>query len=178
MAFAEIPRGLADLQVSPIIGDTPGTWADVPGARSLTWSIDADSDELEGDNDIIAKVQNPRSLTGSIEVGRINLASQVTMLGGEVETEGETPNAISRQKIAGGVNVSYFRIAGQAPGVDAEGSAYRVTVLRALATSGPSETMEVNSWNTPTIDFEGLSEDGILVVREQYETEVALPPSA
>lgn len=177
MAFAEIPRGLGDLQVAPIVGGEPGVWVDIPGARSLSFNFEADTDELEGDNAIIAKVRNAGSLSGSIEVGRINLASQVVMVGGELETEGESPNAITRLSQSGGVDINYFTIAGQAPGVDVEGSAYRVTILQALSASGPSETMEVNSWNTPTIDFEGLERDGFLIIREQFETEMPLPPA-
>ena len=177
MAFAEIPRGLADLQIAPLVGDTPGTWVDIPGARTLSFNTEADSDELEGDNGIIAKVRNPFSLSGNIEVGRINLASQAVMVGGQAETTGTTPNSVTSLAQSGGVDVAYFTIAGQAPGVDVEGSAYRVTLLKLLTTSGPSETLEVNSWNTPTIDFEGLEVDGDLLIREQYETEVALPPA-
>ncbi len=178
MAFAEIPRGLADLQVAPLVADVPGAWADVPGARTLSFNTESESDELEGDNDIIAKVRNPSTLSGSIEVGRINFASLAVMLGGTVETTGVTPNAVSELEQAGGVSVSYFQIAGQAPGVDVEGSAYRVTIMKALVTSGLDESMEVNSWNTPSLDFEGLALGGILLRRQQFETEVALPPAA
>lgn len=177
MSFGEIPRGLSDLQVAPLVGDTPGTWVDIPGARTLSFNVEADSDELEGDNQIIAKVRNAPSLSGNIETGRINLSSQATMIGGEVETEGETPNSISELKQSAGSDIVYFTLAGQAPSVDTAGSAYRVTLLKLLATSGPSETLEVNSWNTPTIDFEGLGVDGFLLTRQQYETEVPLPPA-
>ena len=58
------------------------------------------------------------------------------------------------------------------------GSAYRVLIHKALTSSGLDETMEVNSWNTPSLDFEGLAVNGILLTREQYQTEVPLPPAA
>lgn len=180
MGVAEIPRGLADLQVAPLTGSafTLGAWVDVPGARSLAFAISSDSDELEGDNKIIAKARNPKSLTGSIEIGQINLAALAVMLGGEAETTGTAPAAVTKLEEADGVTNAYYRICGQAPGVDAEGSAYRATILRAITTSGLDETMEVNAWNTPSLDFEGLAHNGVLLVREQFETEVALPPAA
>ena len=176
MGLAEIARGLGDLQVAPLTGanDTLGAWVDVPGSRSLAFNVESDMDELEGDNDIIAKVRQPKSLSGSIELGRINLAALAVMLGGQVETTGVTPNAVTKLAESAGSDVSYYRIAGQAPGVDVAGSAYRVTIQKALTTSGLDETMEVNSWNTPGLDFEGLAVGGILLVREQYETQTQI----
>lgn len=182
MAYGEIPRGLADLQVAPLTGETPGTWVDVPGARTLSFNTESDSDELEGDNTVIAKVRNPKSLSGSIEIGKINLAALAVMLGGAVTTDGDTPNEITELDELDTTDVAYYAIAGQAPGVDAAGSAYRVLIHKALTTSGLDESMTVNDWNTPTLDFEALSvmKDGdkVLLTRQQYETAVALPPAA
>lgn len=176
MAYAEIARGLADLQVAPLTGagDTPGAWVDVPGARSLSFNTESDSDELEGDNQIIAKVRNAPSLSGSIELGQINLAALAVMLGGTVQTTGTAPNEVSKLEQSSANVTAFYTIAGQAPGVDAAGSAYRVTVKKAITTSGLDETMEVNSWNTPSLDFEGLAVGGVLLVREQYQTEAAI----
>jgi hypothetical protein len=179
MGVAEIARGLGDLQVAALgAGDIATTWVDVPGSRSLAFNVSSDSDELEGDNSIIAKVRNPKSLSGSIEIGQINLAALAVLLGGEAETEGTGDTAVTKLIEAAGVGTSFYRICGQAPGVDVEGSAYRVTILKALTTNGLDETLEVNAWNTPTLDFEGLASGGKLLVREQYATEVALPPAA
>jgi hypothetical protein len=176
---AEIARGLGDLQVAPLTGaDVVGSWVDVPGSRSLSFNISSDSDELEGDNRIIAKVRNPKSLTGSIEIGQINLAALAVLLGGAAETTGTGDTAVTKLEESAGLSTGSYRICGQAPGVDMEGSAYRVTILKALTTNGLDETLEVNAWNTPTLDFEGLASNGKLLVREQYAKEVALPPAA
>lgn len=176
---AEIARGLGDLQVAPYAaGGTLGAWVDVPGSRSLAFNVSSDSDELEGDNSIIAKVRNPKSLTGSIEIGQINLAALAVLLGGEAETEGTGATAVTKLEESAGVGTSTYQVCGQAPGVDEEGSAYRVTILKALTTNGLDETLEVNAWNTPTLDFEGLAVGGKLLVREQFATEEALPPAA
>ena len=178
MGHAEIARGLAALQVAPLTGaDVVGSWVDVPGSRSLAFAVSSDVDELEGDNGIIAKTRTPKSLSGSIEIGQINLAALAVLLGGTVETEGTAPEVVTSLKESAGVGTAYYRIAGQAPGVDVEGSAYRVTVLKALTTNGLDETMEVNSWNTPTLDFEGLDSGGFLLIREQFQEMVALPPA-
>lgn len=175
MGYAEIARGLADLQVATLTGaDVAGTWVDVPGARSLSFNTESESDELEGDNQIIAKVRNAPSLSGSIELGQINLAALAVMLGGSVQTTGTTGSQVSKLAQSSTVANAFYTIAGQAPGVDAAGSAYRVTIKKAITTTGLDETMEVNSWNTPSLDFEGLAVGGVLLIREQYQTEVAI----
>lgn len=179
MTFGEIARGLEQLQVGALTGSetTPSTWVEVPGPRSLTFNTESDSDELEGGNRIIAKVQNPSSLSGSIELGYVNLAALAVLLGSTVETEGTTPDQIVRLEQSDNPGTNYYQIVGQAPAVDQAGAAYRVTILKALTTSGPDETLETNAWNTPGIDFEGLPVDGVLVVREQFETAEDLPPA-
>jgi hypothetical protein len=55
------------------------------------------------------------------------------------------------------------------------GTGYRADLKKCLITSGPNETMSVNDWNTPTLDFEGVAVGGILLTRTQYETYEALP---
>lgn len=178
MGYGEIPRGLSDLQVAPLTGNTPGTWVDVPGIRTLSFNMDADSDELEGSNQVIAKVMNPPSLTGSIELGRLNPAALAVLLNGSAETDGTTPNAVTTLDQTNEANMSYIQIAGQAPSADLEGSAYRVILMKVLTTGGPDESLSVNAWNTPTINFEGLDIDGVAIRRQWYETEAALPPSS
>src|SRR5690606_35033777 len=113
--------------------------------------------------------------TGSIQIARINLAALAVMLGGEVETDGV--DGVTRLDQSSTADMSFYSIAGQAPGVDVSGSAYRVIIPKAPTTSGLDEAMAVNSWNTPTLDFEGLAVNGVLLTREQYETAVPLPPA-
>lgn len=180
MAYGEIPRGLSDLQVGALnASNVVSTWVDVPGPRSLSFNTESDSDELEGGNRIIAKVQNPASLNGSIELGQINFAALGVFLNAQVETSGTAGNEISQIDQKDDPGVSYYGIVGQAPGVDVAGSAYRARIMKALTTSGPDETMETNSWNTPSIDFEGLPVNGVLISRFQYEDieDAVLPPT-
>lgn len=174
MAFGEIPRGLEDLKVAVLTADTPGSSVDVPGARSLTWNVESDSDDLEGDNAVIATVRNPKSLTGSVEIGRINLAALAAMAGGTVGTSGTTPNVIQTLNESSASATVYFQATGQAPSQDSSGSAYRALLKKLLVTSGPNESMTVNEWSTPTLDFTGVAISGVLLTRSNYETSAAL----
>jgi hypothetical protein len=176
MAYGQIGRGLDDLGVYVLgAGDTPGSKVDIPGSRSLAFTVESDSDELEGDNSVIAVVRNPKSLSGSIEIGMISLSGLAAMVGGTAGTTGSTPNAITTLDESSAAPARYFQAIGQAFSQDQNGSAYRVTLKKLLVTSGPDETMSVNEWNTPTLDFEGVAVGGVLLTRAQYETSAALP---
>src|SRR5690242_566361 len=94
--FGEIPRGLDDLKVYVVgVADALGTAVDVPGAQSLEWSVKPDSDELRGDNQVIALVRNPKSVSGTIRIAKINLPAIAAMVGGTVGTGGSGATEIT-----------------------------------------------------------------------------------
>lgn len=171
-AGGEIPRGLSDLGVYAY----PGLLrVDVPGVRSLAFTVESDSDQLEGDNSVIAVVRNPKSITGSIEIGQINLAALSAMVGNTVQNGGTGTAETLTLDESSAAPALYFRILGQAFSQDVNGTGYRVDIKKCLVTSGPNETMSVNDWNTPSLDFEGVAVGGVLLSRIQYETYDPLP---
>jgi hypothetical protein len=172
--YGEIPRGLDQMDVAVLTGDTPGTPVVVPGIRGLSFTVESDSDTLEGDNQVIATVRNPKSLTGSIEIGRINLAGMAAMLGGTVASSGSTPNTILALDESSAAGSQYFQVRGNTHSQDSSGSGYRVTLNKVQVTSGPDESLTVNEWNTPTLDFTGVAISGVLLKRQGYETYTAL----
>jgi hypothetical protein len=174
MSFGEIPRGIEDLGVYPLTADVAGSKVDVPGARSLAFNVESDSDELHGDNAVIAIVRNAAKLTGTIEVGRTNLAALAVMLGGTAATSGSTPNSITALDQSATAGSIYFQAQGQTYSQDATGSGYRVTLNKLLVTGGPNETLAVDEWSTPSLDFEGIAISGALLKRQNYETYTAL----
>ena len=177
MAYGEIPRGLEDLRVAPVtgVGNTVGTFADVPGVRTFEVNISQDADRLEGDNKVIAVAPSAKSLSGSIELGQINLAALAVMKGGTVATTGTTPDAVSELDEEDTLVIKYFCIQTAAPSADVAGSEYQIEVKKVLATGGLSETMTVNDWDTPGIDYEGVAVAGVLMTRRQFETAEGLP---
>jgi hypothetical protein len=170
MAFGEIGRGAEDAKVAVLTGDTPGSNIDVPGIRSVSWNVESDSDEFEGDNSVIATVRNPKTLTGSIEVARMNLAAFAAMTGGTAATSGSTPNQIIALDESASAVTQYYQLIGQTYSQDTSGSGYRVTLNKLLTTSGPDESLTVNEWSSPTLDFTGVARGGNLLRRQNYET--------
>jgi hypothetical protein len=172
--YGEIPRGLQQMYINAMTGDTPGSNVQVPGIRGLNFTVASDSDTLEGDNGVIATVRNPKELTGSVELGRINLAAMAIFSGQSVSPAGSSPNVIlSLDEISSSTTV-YVQIQGNTYSQDSSGSGYRVVLKKCLITSGPDESMTVNDWNTPTLDFTGIAVSGVLLTRKGYETYVAL----
>ena len=172
--YGEIPRGLQQLVVNVLTNDTPGANILVPGSRGLTWNVESDSDTLEGDNAIIATVRNPKSLSGSVEIGRIGLTPLAAMAGGVVGSSGVTPNVILALDETASAVASYFQAVGQTYSQDTGTSGYRATLKKLLVVSGPNESLTTGEWNTPTLDFEGVARGGSLLTRAGYEAYVAL----
>lgn len=175
MAYGQIPRGLDDLKVYVLTADTPGSAVDVPGAQSLEWSVESDSDELRGDNVAIALVRNPKTVSGTIRIARIDLSAIAAMVGGTVVTAGTTPNETKALEESSAAPARYFQIIGQAGSQDANGSAYRITIYKALVTGGPNESLTIDEWSTPEFEFEAIANtSGNLLQRKNYETAVAV----
>lgn len=171
----EIPRGLDDLKVYPLVADVPGTAVDVPAAQALEWSVESDSDELRGDNQAIALVRNPKTVSGTIRVARINLTAFAAMVGGTVAVTGTGTAEISTLEETSAAPALYFQIVGQASSADINGSAYRVTIYKALVTGGPNESLTIDEWSTPEFEFEAIANaSGNLLKRQNYETAIAV----
>lgn len=176
VAAGTIARGLGDLLVYPVgAADALGTGVDVPGIRTLEWSIDSDTDELEGDNTVIAIARGAKKGSGSLELGKVYLPAYVVMFGGTFTVPGTSPNKINTYEEPATPSTNYFAICGQTFSLDTSGSAYRVTIWKALAAT-PDESLSQGEWNTPTVNFENLpNASNKFIRREQFETQTSIP---
>lgn len=174
MAFAEMSRGIADLKVAVLdASDVPGTTVDVPGAQALEWSIESDSEELRGDNQVIAVVREAKSLTGTIRFAQNNLDAVASLIGGTVTTTGTTPAVVDTLEVASASSAAYVQIQGQVPGLD--GGGYRVVIHKALITSGPGGALADGEFNIPEMEFTAVANaSGNLMAHKQYETYTAI----
>lgn len=178
----EIPRGLSDLKAS-IVGalDVPGTSVDIPGVQALTWNVTSNSQDVQGDDATIAIARDAKGLDGSFRIAKINLEGLAQVNGGTATTTGTTPAQIKVLYEASAAPSRYLQLVGQSNSYDLSGSAYRVTLYKALVTGGPNETLEAGNWNTPELQFQGVAttatgaQAGALLKRELFETLVAVP---
>lgn len=178
MAYSDgaIPRGLDYLGIvvldsddEPPIVDT--NLIEVPGPRALNFTIESNSDELEGGNATIAVARDAKKVTGSVELGIMNLQALAAFTGGTAVVSGSGSNHVTTLEESSASPTQYIQIAGQAPDRRTTSAAYRVVIYKALVTSGPDESLTTGAWDTPTLDFEATENpDGNLLKRQHFET--------
>lgn len=174
MAFGEIVKGVKDLKVAVMTGDTPGSNIDVPGIKSFSVNVESESDEQRGDDSVLATTQEAKSLAVSLTAAAANAAAFGAITGATVTTSGTTPNVIILYKETAVPAGRYVQITGQGTGRDATGSAFRMKVLKAGVASGPTWDMGEGAWMEPSVDLTGIAVSGFLAELSNYETEVAI----
>ncbi len=171
---AQVPFGIDDLAVYTLSStDVVGTKVDVPGSRTLEFTLEFDTEELRGDNQLLHTQSFGKRVTGSLEAAQYDTSALAAITGAAVPAlTGTTPNQILTYTEPSAIANRYVQIVGQATAVD--GGAFRVTIFKAKLTGGPSINMAEGSFSTPTLDFTGVAKAGNLFRIEQYETGVAI----
>jgi hypothetical protein len=168
-----VPRGLEDLKVALLTGDTPGSNVDVYGSKAISWDVESDSDEQTGDNTVIAVVRLPKRLTGSMTLGSVPLAALAVMVGGTATPSGSTPNQLVTLNESATAGSTYFQATATTYNRAVSGEGYQVSLKKLLVTSGPAEELSTDAWDEPTLDFEGIAISGTLLSRIHQETYTA-----
>lgn len=173
--FGEIARGNAEIGLYAYAAGVPSTAkVAVPGGQAVTWSVDQNSEDLDGEDTIIATAYDAKAGSGQMTWGKMILTALAVLVGGTVTVTGTGTAEIATHEETDGVPPQ-FQLSTQAVGMDADGSGYRVTFPRCRAQS-PAEGLSQRAYNTPQVNFRFLpGAGGVLIRREQYETLVPLP---
>jgi hypothetical protein len=107
--------GLRDVGLTPLgaDGETPGTKVDLPASRTLSFQEGVSTEELRGDDALLALRDTATQISWSLESGGISIAAIKVITGGTVTTSGTTPNQKSTLNKKGTDNRPYFKIEGQ-----------------------------------------------------------------
>jgi hypothetical protein len=154
VAWGELPFGIRDVRILPLVGDTPGTGIDVPRIRTVDLGVESDSTELEGDDVRVAIHSFGKRLTGSIEAGGINLDALAVMEGGAVTPGGVLPNRIVTYAVLGTQSQGYFKLIGHMYGDDA--GDLHIIAYRVKATSGPNYSFNNGEFALTNCDLEAV----------------------
>lgn len=159
VAYGEIPFGCRDAKIYPYTA--PATYAtgiDVPRIRQVTFNVVRDSEELEGDDVVVAVQTFAKKLEGSIEAGGINLAVLAVLEGGTVAAEAGTgsDNYTAYRVMATDVE-GYFGLVAKA--IANDGGALWIRVYKVKATSGPEINFENGAFGLTTCDLEAVFAD-------------------
>ncbi len=173
--FGDAVKGITDLRVTTVTGDTPGgTHTDIVGVKGLSVQVSSDSDQQTGDDSVLYIVQANKVLDVNFSSANGNLAALAVLTNTTVTATGTTPNRVNAWSDPAVANTAYVQLVGQAQGRDATGSAMRVTVLKAQVVGGPNWDFSDDAWLEPEVDLQGVGRDvsgtKYLYKIENYET--------
>lgn len=157
MPIGEGVRGIEDLQVAALSGDTPGAYTDVTGVKSFSISVASDTDEQMGDDSVLMTVQENKTLDITVTSAYANLSALAVVTGAALDDNGLTGGSLQTfWQDPAAANTVYVQLTGQAKGRDTSGSALRITVLKAQLTGGPNWDLSEGAWMEPELTFTGI----------------------
>ena len=108
---AVAPFGLRELKLVPI---PSGTAVALPWARTLKFTEEPVTNELDADDTTVASVTFLKNVSWELEQGGIDLTAYAALTGRTVTQTGTTPNQVATMKGKGGDAYPYFKLYGRA----------------------------------------------------------------
>lgn len=87
-----LPFGLRDVKIFPLTGETPGTGVDLPNARTFSFTEASESEELRGDDGVVAIHDLGSAVEWELEAGGLSFEAVKSLFGGGIVESGTTPN--------------------------------------------------------------------------------------
>src|SRR6202000_3209388 len=88
-----LPYGLRDVKVATLdSAGVKGTLVDLPAGQSLEFQESTSSQQLRGDDDIVAQRVTIDSVSWTLESGGISFEAYTVVAGGAITSTGTTPN--------------------------------------------------------------------------------------
>lgn len=171
-----LPFGLRDVKIRPMPpgSETPGASVDFPNARTFSFSETTDSEELRGDDGVVAVHDLGSGVDWELEGGGYSFEAIAAMYGGTVASAGVTPNQTKTYEKLDNDIRPYFEVEGQA--ISDSGGDFHVIIAKAKATGELSGEMADGSfWLTGASGRAiGRSSDRMLYTVVQNETIAAI----
>jgi hypothetical protein len=88
-----LPYGLRDVKVATLDATgVKGTLVDLPNSQTFEFEETTSTQELRGDDKVVAKRTTVDAVSWTLEAGGISLEASVVMFGGTITASGTTPN--------------------------------------------------------------------------------------
>lgn len=166
-----LPYGVRDVKLRPYTGEVPAvTSIDFPNVRTLSFSEAEDSEELRGDDGIVAIHGAGPSVSWELEGGGLSFEAVKALYGGTITETGTTP-AQKKTWVKKNSDVRpYNEIEGQA--ISDSGGDVHVVLRKAKATGELSgEFADQSFWLTGASgQAVGRLSDGVIYEFTQNET--------
>jgi hypothetical protein len=128
-----LPFGLRDVKLFPIsAAGVVGAGVDLPASRTFSFSEAEDSEELRGDDGVVAVHGLGASVDWELEGGGISFEALKVINGGTITESGVTPTQVKTYSKKETDSRPYFRVEGQA--ISDSGGDFHVILYKCKAT--------------------------------------------
>lgn len=132
VASSAIPFGLREVALRELTNGTPGSSVFLPAGRTFSFSEEVDSEELRGNDAIVATHDSTPRVNWDLEGGGISLEAWAILAGGTVTTTGVSPNEVKTLAKEGVDSRPEFEVEGRA--ISDSGGDFHIKVYRCKAT--------------------------------------------
>lgn len=144
-AATGLPYGLRDVKVASLSpAGVLGTLVDLPNAQTLEFTETTSSQELRGDDQIVAQRTAVDAVEWTLASGGINFEAMKVIAGGTITQTGTTPNIQKRWRRMGGEGYPDFYAEGQA--MSESGGDHHTVIHRAKATTISGTHQDQEFW--------------------------------
>lgn len=145
LAVNRLPYGLRDVKVCTLdSAGVKGTLVDLPNAQTLEFQEETESQELRGDDAVVATRTTVSSVSWTLEAGGIAFEAMTVIAGGTVSSSGTTPNVVKSWVRMGTDSYPDFYISGLA--MSESGGDHVTKIHRAKATQISGSHTDQEFW--------------------------------
>ncbi len=175
MSYGQKPLGLREVVFANAAGDT---FAALDAAQKLSMKERVSSNELRGNDRVVALVTYSEAVDLELELGGIPLDAYALMTGRTVTVSGTTPTEQRSYDIVGDECFPYFQVSGRAIGDDCQGDVhalfYKVKLTDGIEGEFADGQFFVTKATMVAVKDATAGKVGTIV---QHETGSALPTS-
>lgn len=147
LSVNRLPYGLRDIKVATLDNaGVKGTLVDLPNAQTLEFQESTETQELRGDDVIVAQRTTVNGVEWTLEAGGISFEAMVVVAGGAITSTGVTPNVKKSWTRLGTDAYPDFFMEGQA--MSESGGDHHVVIYRAKATQISGTHADQEFWVT------------------------------
>lgn len=143
LAVNRLPYGLRDIKVATLDNaGVKGTLVDLPNAQTLEFQEETETQQLRGDDSVVAARTTISNVAWTLEAGGISFEAMVIIAGGVVASTGSTPNVVKTWTRLGTDSYPDFYLSGLALSESAGDHVTKIHRAKATQISGSHTDQE------------------------------------
>lgn len=180
-SFGAPQFGLADAKIAPWAAtNSYGAAVDVMSVQALSVNLNMVSATLTGDDSETANASRSVSADITLRFGAIGIAAMEVLIGNTATSSVASPNVVKQLKVAGGDNMPYFGLCGQAYAEEGIGDFLMFMPKCKIMGNVRLAQMEYGQFVIPELPVKAVADAtyGILnMIERQTAGTVTIPPA-